>query len=94
MLHGLVRDLNDTTRFSTLPLPGLDNGAGVLAACGWTTGFPMRTGFGSGVPIHDPWQFDADRLVASGETDCVVVDLFLRSHSAGLAERREHYCFV
>ncbi|HWY84996.1 MAG TPA: tungsten formylmethanofuran dehydrogenase [Roseiarcus sp.] len=72
MLHGLVRDLNDTTRFSTLPLPAPDNGAGVLAACGWTTGFPMRTGFGAGVPIHDPWRFDAERLVASGETDCVV----------------------
>ena len=24
-----------------------DNGAGVLAVCGWMTGFPMRTGFGS-----------------------------------------------
>ena len=72
MLHGLVRDLNDTTRFSTLALPAPDNGAGVLAACGWTTGFPMRTGFGAGVPIHDPWRFDAERLVASGETDCVV----------------------
>ena len=40
MLHGLVRDLNETTRFSTLPLAAPDNGAGVLAACGWTTGFP------------------------------------------------------
>jgi formylmethanofuran dehydrogenase subunit B len=72
MLHGLVRDLNDTTRFSTLPLPAPDNGAGVLTVCGWTTGFPMRTGFGAGVPIHDPWRFNAERLVASGETDCVV----------------------
>jgi formylmethanofuran dehydrogenase subunit B len=72
MLHGLVRDLNDTTRFSTLPLPALDNAAGVLAASGWTTGFPMRTGFGAGAPIHDPWRFDAERLVGSGETDCVV----------------------
>lgn len=72
MLNGLVRDLNETTRFSTLPLPPPDNGAGVLAACGWTTGFPMRTGFGAGFPIHDPWRFDAERLVASGETDCVL----------------------
>jgi formylmethanofuran dehydrogenase subunit B len=72
MLNGLVRDLNETTRFSTLPIPAPDNGAGVLAACGWTTGFPMRTGFGAGVPIHDPWRFDAERLVASGETDCVL----------------------
>jgi len=72
MLHGLVRDLNETTRFSTLPLSAPDNGAGVLAACGWMTGFPMRTGFGAGVPIHDPWRFDAERLVASGESDCVL----------------------
>jgi formylmethanofuran dehydrogenase subunit B len=72
MLNGLVRDLNETTRFSTLPLAAPDNGAGVLAACGWMTGFPMRTGFGAGGPIHDPWRFDADRLVASGETDCVL----------------------
>ena len=72
MLNGLVRDLNETTRFSTLPLAAPDNGAGVLAACGWTTGFPMRTGFGAGVPIHDPWRFDAERLIASGETDCAL----------------------
>jgi formylmethanofuran dehydrogenase subunit B len=72
MLHGLVRDLNDTTRFSTLPLPASDNGAGVLAAAGWTTGFPMRTGFAAGAPMHDPWRFEAERLVASGETDCVL----------------------
>src|SRR3984957_10460164 len=70
MLHGLVRDLNETTRFSTLPLSAPDNGAGVLAACGWMTSFPMRTGFGAGWPTHDPWRFDAERLVASGETDC------------------------
>jgi formylmethanofuran dehydrogenase subunit B len=72
MLHGLVRDLNEATRFSTLPLSAPDNGAGVLAACGWITGFPVRTGFGGGAPVHDPWRFDAGRLVASGETDCVV----------------------
>jgi formylmethanofuran dehydrogenase subunit B len=72
MLHGLVRDLNETTRFSTLPLSAPDNGAGVLAACGWMTGFPMRTGFGAGAPTHDPWRFDAERLIASGETDCVL----------------------
>jgi formylmethanofuran dehydrogenase subunit B len=72
MLNGLVRDMNETTRFSTLPLAAPDNGAGVLAACAWMTGFPMRTGFGAGSPLHDPWRFDAERLVASGETDCAL----------------------
>ncbi len=72
MVNGLVRDLNEDTRFSSLPLAAADNGAGVLAVCGWMTGFPMRTGFGSGAPTHDPWRFDAERLVRAGEVDCVV----------------------
>ena len=72
MLHGVVRDLNDTTRFSTLPLASHDDGAGVLAVCGWMTGFPMRTGFGNGLPTHDPWRFDAERLMRAGESDCLV----------------------
>jgi formylmethanofuran dehydrogenase subunit B len=72
MLNGLVRDLNETTRFSTLPLAAPDNGAGVLAACGWLTGLPMRTGFGASAPSHDPWRFNAERLVASGETNCAL----------------------
>jgi formylmethanofuran dehydrogenase subunit B len=72
MLNGLVRDLNEATRFSALPLAPPDNGSGVLSACGWMSGFPMRTGFGRGWPTHDPWRFDAERLVASNETDCVL----------------------
>lgn len=72
MLHGLVADLNGATRFSALPLAPPDNAAGVLQACGWMTGFPMRTGFGRGAPEHDPWRFDAVRLVESGEADCAL----------------------
>jgi len=72
MLCGLVNDLNLTTRFSTLPFAPADNAVGVLQACGWMTGLPMRTGFGRGFPEHDPWLFDADRLAAAGEADCVI----------------------
>ena len=72
MVNGLVRDLNESTRFSSLPLAVGDNGAGALAVCGWMTGFPMRTGFGSGAPTHDPWRFDAERLVRAGEVDCII----------------------
>ena len=71
-VHGLVRDLNATTRFSTLALAAPDNGLGVQAVCGWMTGFPLRTGFGRGWPEHDPWRYDARRIIAAGETDCVV----------------------
>jgi formylmethanofuran dehydrogenase subunit B len=72
MLCGLVKDLNANTRFSGLPLPPGDNASGVLQACGWMTGLPPRTGFGRGFPEHDPWRFDARRLVESGEADCVL----------------------
>jgi formylmethanofuran dehydrogenase subunit B len=71
-IHGLVRDLNETTRFSTLAAPSPDNGLGVQTVCGWMTGFPLRTGFARGRPQHDPWRYDARRLVASGEADCVI----------------------
>jgi formylmethanofuran dehydrogenase subunit B len=72
MLCGLVNDLNTTTRFCTLPLAPQDNALGVMHVCSWTTGFPMRTGFGRGDPRHDPWLFESRRLVASDETDCVL----------------------
>ncbi len=72
MLCGLVADLNVATRFTGLPLAPGDNALGVLQACGWMTGFPMRTGFGRGYPEHDPWRFDAGRLVESGEADCAL----------------------
>jgi formylmethanofuran dehydrogenase subunit B len=72
MLFGLLDDLNAKTRFSGLPLPAGDNAHGVLQACGWLTGFPMRTGFGRHDAEHDPWQFDATRLVDDGEADCAL----------------------
>ena len=72
MLCGLVDDLNAETRFTGLALGPGDNANGVLQACGWLTGFPMRTGFARGYPEHDPWRFDAARLVDSGEADCAL----------------------
>jgi formylmethanofuran dehydrogenase subunit B len=69
MLCGLVDDLNAATRFSGLVLAPGDNALGVLQACGWMTGFPMRTGFARGYPEHDPWRYDTARLVDSGEAD-------------------------
>jgi formylmethanofuran dehydrogenase subunit B len=72
MLCGLVKDLNAKTRFTGLPLAPGDNAAGVQQVCGWMTGLPARTGFARGFPEHDPWMFDAERLVESGEADCVI----------------------
>jgi formylmethanofuran dehydrogenase subunit B len=72
MLCGIVADLNAHTRFTGFPIAPGDNVVGVLQACGWMTGFPMRTGFGRGYPEHDPWRFDGARMVAAREADCVL----------------------
>jgi formylmethanofuran dehydrogenase subunit B len=72
MLCGIVKDLNGETRFTGLPLAASDNANGILQACGWMTGFPMRIGFGRSRPEHDPWRFDALRLAESGEADCAL----------------------
>jgi len=72
MLCGIVADLNAETRFTGFSVVPGDNAVGVLQACGWMTGFPMRTGFGRGYPEHDPWRFDGARMVADRESDCVL----------------------
>lgn len=72
MLHGLIRDLNRTTRFSGLPLGNGSNASGVVQTSGWMTGFPVRTSFGRGFPEHDPWRFDATRMIESGDADAAL----------------------
>ena len=71
-LQGLVTDLNQVTRFTGVPIGARGGASGVVQVSGWMTGFPPRTGFGRGYPEHDPWRFDAKRLVDSGEADAAL----------------------
>jgi len=71
-LCGLISDLNAQTRWAGLPLPAPGNAMGVAQALAWETGFPVRVGFPRGRAEHDPWRFEAVRLVASGEADAAV----------------------
>ncbi len=72
MMQALVTDLNVTTRFTGLHIGGRAGASGVTQVAGWMTGFPPRTGFGRGYPEHDPWRFEASRLVDSGEADAAL----------------------
>ena len=72
MACGLVDELNAKTRFAGLPIPAAGNAAGAAQACAWLTGFPLPVGFEGGVASHDPWRYDATRLVESGEADAVL----------------------
>ncbi|KAF2990896.1 formylmethanofuran dehydrogenase [Methylocystis sp. MJC1] len=72
MMQALVTDLNVTTRFTGVHIGARAGASGVTQAAGWMTGFPPRTGFGRGYPEHDPWRFEASRLVDSGEADAAL----------------------
>ncbi len=73
MLQGLIADINRKKRASALHLPASDNGWGSTLASTWTTGFPLRTGFGDGSVVYDPWRFDVARMIAEGEADLHLV---------------------
>lgn len=72
MLCRLIEDLNDTTRCFGLPTPAPGNAAGVAQALAWKSGFPFRLGYARGRAEHDPWRFDAARMIAAHETDGVL----------------------
>ena len=55
-----------------LALGGNDNALGASQALLWQTGWPSRVSFSRGMPEHDPWLYDAERLVKAGEADALV----------------------
>ena len=69
MLQGIIADINRKSRASGLHLPASESGWGSVLASTWMTGFPPRTGFARGFPEFDPWRFDVERALASGEAD-------------------------
>ncbi|MEJ1160826.1 hypothetical protein [Prosthecomicrobium sp. N25] len=72
MLQGLAKDLNAATRFTTLPAPPPLGGRIATIVSAWSTGMPLRLGFGRGYPEYDDWRFEAERLVVSGEADALL----------------------
>ena len=72
MLSEMVKDLNNTTRCSGLPLAGKEGDQTANQVCGWTTGYPARTRFSRGYPEYDPFLNDTNLLLAEGEADALV----------------------
>jgi len=71
LLH-ILRALNTTTRCVGLPLGGGDNAQGASQTMLWQAGWPGRLSFAAGTPEHDPWRFDAERLLAAREVDALL----------------------
>ncbi len=72
MLQGLVKDINEATRFFSLGLADPFQGRAVTQLSAWTTGQAPRVGFGRHLAEHDPWRFDSTRQVAAGEADAAL----------------------
>jgi formylmethanofuran dehydrogenase subunit B len=68
----MVKDLNKTTRCSGLPLLGREGDQTANQVCGWTTGYPARMRFSSGIPEYDPYLNDTQSLLQNGEADVLL----------------------
>ena len=71
VLH-LLRRLTRKTRCVGLPLGGENDAQGASQAMLWQAGWPGRISFAAGTPQHDPWLYDAERLLAAGEVDALL----------------------
>ena len=68
----LIQDLNKFTRFAGLSLSGSDHILTVNEVLLWQTGFPIRTSFEKGFPVHDIDQFSTKRLIDKKEIELVI----------------------
>ena len=68
----LIQELNKFTRFSGLSLSGSDHILTVNEVMLWQTGFPIRTSFQNGFPVHDVNLFSTKRLIDNKEIDLVI----------------------
>lgn len=68
----MVKELNEETRSSGLPLGGKDGGITVNQVSAWQSGYPMRTNFNQGYPDYDPYLCDSNRMLANDEVDTLL----------------------
>jgi formylmethanofuran dehydrogenase subunit B len=71
LLH-LLRRLTRKTRCVGLPLGGEDDAQGAAQTMLWQAGWPGRLSFAERVPRHDPWLYDAERLLTADEVDALL----------------------
>ncbi|MGH6832501.1 MAG: formylmethanofuran dehydrogenase [Methyloceanibacter sp.] len=69
---GLVKDLNQTTRFAGLSLGGAEGAITAGAVCTWISGYPLRVSYASGAPDYDPYRWAIGRMLKEGEGDLLL----------------------
>ncbi|HEY6921305.1 MAG TPA: formylmethanofuran dehydrogenase [Methyloceanibacter sp.] len=69
---GLVKDLNQTTRFAGLSVGGGEGAITASAVCTWISGYPLRVSYASGAPDYDPYRWAIGRMLKDSEGDLLV----------------------
>jgi formylmethanofuran dehydrogenase subunit B len=69
---GLVKDLNQKTRFAGLALGGAEGAITAAAVSTWQSGYPLRVSYSRGAPAYDPQLYAIKRMLADGEGDLLV----------------------
>ena len=72
-LLALVAELNDHTRFATIPMRGHGNVAGADCTLTWQTGYPFAINFARGYPQYNPGEFTAVDMLARQEADTALI---------------------
>ncbi|MFH1821322.1 MAG: formylmethanofuran dehydrogenase subunit B [Methanobacteriota archaeon] len=69
----LVKDLNDHTKFTIIPMRGHYNVAGADEVSLWQTGYPYAVNFSRGYPVYNPGEFSAVDVLARKECDAALI---------------------
>ncbi len=71
-VNALVATLNRTTRAAGFPLGGGNGGATAMQVHSWLSGVPLRSRVGPSGIEHEPWCFDAERLLDTHAVDSLL----------------------
>ncbi|MBD3189227.1 MAG: formylmethanofuran dehydrogenase subunit B [Candidatus Heimdallarchaeota archaeon] len=69
----LVRDLNEHTKFSVMPLRGHYNVTGAQMVATWLTGYPFAISLIRGYPQYNPGEFSLTGVFSRGEADAALI---------------------
>jgi formylmethanofuran dehydrogenase subunit B len=72
-LFTLVKELNQFTRFSAMPMRGHGNVAGADQVIAWKSGYPSAVSFATGVPQIGPGEFTSVDMLARKEVDAALI---------------------
>lgn len=71
-VNAMVSTLNRTTRAAGFPLGGGNGGATAMQVHSWLSGVPLRSRVGPSGIEHEPWCFDAGRLLGTHAVDSLL----------------------